>query len=413
MLITQELSIETELPIFQVEGLAVEVRPNEHIKCKMYGILNTNDIKGLVYLNEEGTDISIKYKGVSIFRGVVGDIKINSVANIHNFELTAYSYSKKLDREKETKLFQDINKSYEELIKYSARKYAGNIIANIRDRKIEKPILCYKETAWEFIKRMTADLRTFIYPDTVTKSPNIWLGLREGENISKEDIILESIQLEKHNDNDGIIYAFKSYINYKIGDELKDSGKNLTVYEKKAEFNKGELIFYYLAADRKYLSKKAEPFENEEIIGLSLIGKVKKCENEKIYISFDTDDKKALYPFDWYPETGNGLYAMPEVGSRVELYVYGANKGEMYAIRCRDSNNDDKDISLLEVSKESKLSLSEMNITFQKEDILTAGDKHVSMIGARDLSINAEKKISLKARNIRLKSRDEMVFVSK
>ncbi len=237
MLITQELSIETELPIFQVEGFAVEVRPNEHIKCKMYGILNTNDIKGLVYLNEEGTDISIKYKGVSIFRGVVGDIKINSVANIHNFELTAYSYSKKLDREKETKLFQDINKSYEELIKYSARKYAGNIIANIRDRKIEKPILCYKETAWEFIKRMTADLRTFIYPDTVTKSPNIWLGLREGENINKEDIILESIKLEKHNDNDRIIYAFKSYISYKIGDELKDSGKNLTVYEKKVEFS--------------------------------------------------------------------------------------------------------------------------------------------------------------------------------
>ena len=413
MLITQELSIETELPIFQVEGFAVEVRPNEHIKCKMYGILNTNDIKGLVYLNEEGTDISIKYKGVSIFRGVVGDIKINSVANIHNFELTAYSYSKKLDREKETKLFQDINKSYEELIKYSARKYAGNIIANIRDRKIEKPILCYKETAWEFIKRMTADLRTFIYPDTVTKSPNIWLGLREGENISKEDIILESIQLEKHNDNDGIIYAFKSYINYKIGDELKDSGKNLTVYEKKAEFNNGELIFYYLAADRKYLSKKAEPFENEEIIGLSLIGKVKKCENEKIYISLDADDKKALYPFDWYPETGNGLYAMPEVGSRVEIFVYGANKGEMYAIRCRDSNNDDKDISLLEVSKGSKLSLSETNITFQKEDTLIAGDKHISMIGARDLSLNEEKKISLKARNIRLKSRDEIVFVSK
>ena len=104
---------------------------------------------------------------------------------------------------------------------------------------------------------------------------------------------------------------------------------------------------------------------------------------------------------------------MPEVGSRVELYVYGANKGEMYAVRCRDSRSDDKDISLLEISKESKLSLSETNITLQKEDILTAGDKHVSMIGARDLSINAEKKISLKARNIRLKSRDEIVFVSK
>ncbi len=104
---------------------------------------------------------------------------------------------------------------------------------------------------------------------------------------------------------------------------------------------------------------------------------------------------------------------MPEVGSRVELYVYGAHKGEMYAIRCRDSSNDDKDISLLEVSKESKLSLSEANITFQKEDIFTAGDKNISVIGARDLSINAEKKISLKARNIRLKSRDEMVFVSK
>lgn len=60
-------------------------------------------------------------------------------------------------------------------------------------------------------------------------------------------------------------------------------------------------------------------------------------EREQVYVRLDIDDKTGVYPFPWYPETGNGLYAMPEKGSKAELYFVGADETVAIAVRCRDT----------------------------------------------------------------------------
>lgn len=54
------------------------------------------------------------------------------------------------------------------------------------------------------------------------------------------------------------------------------------------------------------------PLENENITGLSLMGKIKKYKDVKVYLRLDIDKKEPGYGFDWYPEPGNALYAVPD-----------------------------------------------------------------------------------------------------
>ena len=153
------------------------------------------------------------------------------------------------------------------------------------------------------------------------------------------------------------------------------------------------------------------PFYNENIIGLSLMGKIKKYENNKIYISLDIDKKEAKYGFDRYPETGNALYAVPEAGEKAELYISGVKPGEMYIVRTFGSKGKDEKQKALEIGNQS-LNLSEEGVSFNSDDVLMIKDKSLQLTVSGGLSISAAGKVTIKARNVRMNSKDGIVYVS-
>ena len=141
------------------------------------------------------------------------------------------------------------------------------------------------------------------------------------------------------------------------------------------------------------------------------MGKIKKYKDKKIYISLDCDKKEAKYGFEWYPETGNALYAVPEVGEKAELYVSGVKPGEMYILRTFASKGKDAKQKMMESGKIS-FGLSCEGVSFKSEDMIFVEDERLKLNGNGGISVSAAGKISIKARNIRMNSKDEIVYVS-
>ena len=141
------------------------------------------------------------------------------------------------------------------------------------------------------------------------------------------------------------------------------------------------------------------------------MGKIKKYENNKIYISLYIDKKEAEYGFDWYPETGNALYAVPEAGEKAELYISGIKSGEMYILRTFTSKGKDEKHKRMETVKIG-FGLYDEGAAFKSKDMIVVEDGCLKLNGNGGLSISAAGKVTIKARNIRMNSKDDIVYVS-
>lgn len=413
MLIIENLEIEIELPIYLVENFVIKTVPNMHTVCNINGVLEKN-LGETILTDKKDMDIHIKYKGNTVFRGFVEEISIYSSADVHYFELKAYSYSKKLDNKEHTELFQNIEKTYSDIACEVVRKYSGDISNyNIKDKEIKGPVLCYKENAWAFAVRMASCIKVFIYPSMEYDRPHIHMGIHTGNMIEPGGIISESRDLIRKNENTSRIeYRLRTYNSYDIGDNIALDNKILTLYKKEVEFTKGELIFNYQGVERSCIEDMIYPLENENMIGLSLMGKIKRYKDGKVYLRLDIDKKEPDYGFEWYPETGNALYAVTDVGEKAQLYIAGMDTGDMYVVRTFGSKGSDENKKQLEVGKKS-LTFSKEGISFIADDILTVNDRRFKLTGNGDVNISAAGKLTIKARNIRLNSKEEIVYISK
>ena len=230
MLIIENLEIEIELPIYLVENFVIKTVPNMHTVCNINGVLEKN-LGETILTDKKDMDIHIKYKGNTVFRGFVEEISIYSSADVHYFELKAYSYSKKLDNKEHTELFQNIEKTYSDIACEVVRKYSGDISNyNIKDKEIKGPVLCYKENAWAFAVRMASCIKAFIYPSMEYDRPHIHMGIHTGNMIEPGGIISESRDLIRKNENTSRIeYRLRTYNSYDIGDNIALDNKILTL----------------------------------------------------------------------------------------------------------------------------------------------------------------------------------------
>jgi len=405
MLIIENLEIEIAIPIYLVENFVIKTVPNMHTVCNISGVLEKN-LGETILTDKKDMDIHIKYKGNTVFRGFVEEISIHSSADVHYFELKAYSYSKKLDNKEHTELFQNIEKTYGDLAREVVRRYSGDISNyNIKDKEIKGTVLCYKESAWAFAVRMASCIKTFIYPSMEYDKPHIHMGIHTGNMIEPGGIISESRDLiRKNEDTSRIEYRLRTYNSYDIGDNIALDNKILTLYKKEVEFN-------YQGVERSCIEDMIYPLENENIIGLSLMGEIKKYKDGKVYLRLDIDKKEPDYGFEWYPETGNALYAVPDVGEKAQLYIAGMDTGDMYVVRTFGSKGSDENKKQLEVGKKS-LNFSKEEISFISDDILTVNDRRFKLTGNGDVNISAAGKLTIKARNIRLNSKEEIVYIT-
>ena len=353
-----ELRLKSELRIKKITDVEISVTKNNHGLMKVEGIIDGEEDKDRVLEDiisfNVGRTISLHKdeEEIPIFSGLVERVKLVRRDNIDYVEVEVVSGTILMDREKRKRSFQDVNKTYEDIVKEVVSEYKdGATICTVGiEEKIGIPLIQYNETDWEFLKRISSHFESVIVPEVTQSMPRVWFGFPNTINtveVDKEEYSYG--QSEDYFKMGGIFSDYepedfryvevKGYDTFELGDFTVFDGQGYVLYERKGKMDRGELIFTYRFGAEGH---RHEPrYYNEQISGMSLLGEVSKTDKETVGVKLDIDNGKGgEYLYDWRPETGNMMYCMPQVGTKVSLYFPGVDEREAIVVNCFRTNGD-------------------------------------------------------------------------
>ncbi len=447
-----------EVGRYEVEPFALErilelhltKKVNEHARLSIRGVLKEGEEAGLVDDDWDEKAITLKEEGKTLFCGVASGIGVVCENGVYYLEAEAVSWTIKLDLEKKKRSFQEKGLSYKDIAEKLAKEASGKAECNAPEKKVENLLLEYRETDWEFLKRLASHSNSVLVPDPKSKKPEFAFGVKKGEEY-KDDVgtggdfaIRKKVaRYRKMSQCEGLSYEEKDATEYtldtdhaafEIGDMVKRDGKELYVKEVDIRLDGSVFTCRYGLATKKGLSvkKASHPYAS----GLTLDGTVLKAEGDtvKVHLAIDdSQDEGKAYPFPYatgYSAEGHtGWYVMPEKGDTVQIVFPTEDENQVYAVQSVRKEDTDKtadpEVKYLRTpnGKEIKLDKEEILITANDDvtyikineksgvEIITdkavqvtsggsvtvnSGDQ-ISMTSANDFSINAGKNLSVTA----------------
>lgn len=303
--------------------------------------------------------------------------------------------------------------TYAKIVNQVAESAGGRVICTKgTDAVIKRPLIQYEESAWEFCRRLASHLGTSVIPDIGTGGQNFWFGMRKGNVITgfPEDEYTVQSKRNKFGKME-TDYGVESREFHKIGDRAVLGGQEMTICKVLAVFDRGELIFRYLLKE----------YQTESIIyqnsftGLGLTGTVLDIQQEQVKVALDIDNGNSTgdYFYDWYPETGNALYAMPEIGANVLLYLGDRDEREGFVMHCMPNTMDffrKYKSRRFDTKERNSLHLYESGINFvgKGNHSLSLGDDTVSVRSSGKINVSAQNAVTLNASRIVISTPDEL-----
>ncbi|GEA29414.1 contractile injection system protein, VgrG/Pvc8 family [Clostridium diolis] len=396
---------------------------NEHAKLYVCGIIDEENIDTYVERADEDSNISLSLKDennavTNIFQGVVTNISVNADKDVRTMEIEALSRTFLMDIKKVTRSFQDEDSTYGDIFGivdsgYSNIQMSDNIT---KGAKIDKFIVQYKETDWEFIKRLSShfnmpvvsechlsDIKYSIGNSGCYKTYDlneynysIKKGLKEYKLKAQNDVSdLDDINLISYEVTTNTIMYLCNLVNFK--------GRSLYVYKSVMELKNGAFLNKYELRDEKGI--KVRKIYNNKIVGISLNGTVSATQNDEVKISLEIDGSQDSSAARWFEystvyssEDGTGWYCMPEVGDAIRLYFPDNEEKNAYAI---------SSVNLKSSNSQKRSDPSEKNIgtKYGKQIVMKPGA--VEIIGGGNLlmrltddggiEVKSDKKIVLDA----------------
>ena len=416
--INHELRIESKIPFQSVKDFSFEWKPNQLTTLEINGYIDQNITYGKESFYDSKIRIWKEQDKETIFCGYITNVSEEKTGSFIEVHLIAQSASCKLDQKTEKRSFQAVEKTYAQIVREAVQQDGGQIICTEGNNSpIGKPLIQYNETAWEFSKRLASRLTTCIVADIISGEPALWFGMRNGNTIPPlpEDEYTINIVRAPHGDGSQTEteYQAESREFYKLGDKTVFCGRKLIICGVSANFQHGELIFRYLLKN-KVICKK---IYQENLIGLGLSGTVVDVRQEQIKVALDIDGGKSTgdYFYNWYPETGNALYAMPEIGARVEVCFGSWDEKDGFGINCFLKNKKERNSYLcrqFHTSRKSSINLYTDNISFFNgyQYSFSISDNYMSLSGLQKLSIGAKDGIHIDSEKIIIRTPSDLNF---
>lgn len=416
LVLAGNLKLETSLPLLEVTKFRFHWRPGCHAQLELEGYLNTSVPWGPEQSGASRLKLWLEKDEAKqvIYHGLVEEAEIRHVGGTSRVTARAVSATSQLDRHPVSRSFQDPSKTYGEIVKQAVQAEGGEVIRNREtDKETGSPVIQYEETTWEFAKRQGRRFGIPVIPDIETGEPNLWFGMRNGKEVPQLSETQCGIRLRPMGKQRGMLLKAEGRDFYKIGDRMTFLGQKTVIAGVEGRYDHGELTFIYTLKDT------AEKNHNQELgchpAGLGLWGTVSEVKEDRIKLALDLDDGEETgeYFYPWYPDTGNGIYAMPEKGAKALLYFFGADEQDGAVIHCMNRKSEpDRQY------ENRAFNLADGNsvrLTSETIDILRGGDHEfalndgaVSAGTSGELKIRAEGKVRLKAKHITIEASDEI-----
>ncbi len=429
--------------------LELRKKANEHASLRVRGVLKEGEEDRMVHEDWDERPIKLTEDGTPLFCGVALEVGTVCENGIWYLEAEAVSWTVKLDREMKKRSFQEHGLSYNSIVSQLAQEAAGTAKCNAPEKKVENLLLEYRETDWEFLKRLASHSGSVLVADAAASQPSFSFGVEEGKEyqdeageegdfaVKKKVARYRRLSQEEFpfQETDAVEYTLKTdHATLDVGDMVRRKGQALYVREVCLRLIGSVSTCSYSLTTKAGLS--TEKMCHPHISGLTLDGAVLKAEGDtvRVHLSIDkSQDVGTAYPFPYatgYTAEGHtGWYVMPEEGDTVQIVFPTEDENEAYAVQAvrRDDTEKTSDprVKYLRTAdgKEIKLDKDEIlitandNLTFVKinknsgveiitdKQVLVKSDGNitvtsggaVSMSSAGDFSIHAGKNLSVTA----------------
>lgn len=339
-----------------------------------------------------------------LFAGVIREAELVRVGGYNRFHVELLSGTCLMDREVRSRSFQDVGQTYSQVAQQVCSEYSGGaaICTVGEDKTLGQPVIQYRETDWEFLMRMASHCGGVLVPETHRGLPRLWFGFPDrsftcefSENAYTSGISQRYYELggsaAGYSKADFFYYDVESPQLCDLGWYTVFKGQPFIISEKYAILERGELIFTYRLG-RPGLGW-GKMLYNEKISGMTLLGEVLETSRETLKLKLDIDagwNSGGPYPYTWRPETGNFMYCMPRVGTRVSLYCPNYDEKAAIAVNCVRTNGGDCDRMsdpskrsfVTEHGKEMNLYPSEMSLLGGSNGLFDLSDESGITIGS-------------------------------
>lgn len=349
MISADGLKVYCYLDIDRVVDLQMEVMEGKHGRLILRGYLSK--MSEITALKDEDIRVTVsddtEEREQILFQGVIQSVYIFFENGVKQVIISAATYDIKLDQKTRSRSYQNISDTYIKIMRDAVGEQQGRILCETPSVKMESPVIQYNETDWEFCRRMAASMGVGVFSSPVCSFPQLRVGLVETEDTVSfgtqqyRACVDESYYHTESADGgkkEFLYYQVESECNYEIGSGSYYQGQKRYIFEKTAELVNNVLVFRYKLGG-KCRFRKAK-YYNEKLAGLSLSGQIEKTEKQSVYIKLDIDGQKAeaTYAYPWTPVTGNFMYCMPQVGTRVYLYFADSDERNARAVSCIRTN---------------------------------------------------------------------------
>ncbi|MGW8956887.1 contractile injection system protein, VgrG/Pvc8 family [Paenibacillus sp. NPDC055715] len=380
-----------------IEQLQITRTINDHAYLHISGMLSEEQRANCISQNMEQEPIVIRQlddQGQSLrilFHGIVTQMSVNCTRGVYTFELEAASHSYQMDIKLKRRSYQDIHRTYDDLVTTMVRKYQyGDAIDTVTNyAKLDTFVLQYEETDWAFLKRLASRFGSVLVPEVTAASPKVFFGMPEGKQHKVERDVFYRVRKTFHEldaEKPGeqrassyVTYMIESLQYYALGDLITLSigqGKELVVVRAVTRLEDGLLRTRYdLQAEQNIRYAR---YENDQATGISLTGTVLKVQQDFVQLQLDIDPKQDPAKACWFPvatryvaEEHSGWYDMPEIGEQVELYLPTHREQDAYvtdSLRQQRHANGQPNVKVWQHVQGSGVDMSEQELTLSTSD---------------------------------------------
>jgi len=335
----QNLTVESELKIIELHHMEICEMINEHTNAILSGICESGESG-----NDAGRKITISHgKNGIVFIGKVCRLELHRIGGMIYFKLHACSFSSLLDCNVMTRVIQNQNRSYREVLALIMKPYPlfsfdGGINLN---SKFPPFVVQKQETDWEFIKRLVSQIGQGVSFHCASEQIQFFAGQTgEEDELIEVECWKKTFQPECGKE----LLRIKTKKRYHPGYRLHFQGKWYYVEACDCRLVQSE-IFYDLQLVQENGGQTA-PQGGLAQEGIRLSAYVKEVDRNQIRLCFENEDFSEDGELPWFPYSGEvnneaGFY-MPQQGAKVEVIctdLYGSSAVVTGAMRCSSKQN--------------------------------------------------------------------------
>jgi len=344
------------LSMLDILNVDICVLPNEHATADIRGTIDEEQEDA--YLSLAQADLTVKVtqtdeigKPCVLFSGIIADMEITNVNGLKVLDLKLISPTRLMDLVEHTRTYQDASLDYLDLLSSLGNYPNYSFTMRVGEgAEIGDLITQFKETDWEFVKRLASHHNSVVIPDYISGGVGYYFGIPEtpsnivvdpshyrvfkgiGEYINKN-----RNQVSGMMENDSLYYIVRDKEIYRMGEKVRFKDKNLRVFGIHSVLE-GQFLqnYYTLKTDAGFNSKKTFNFG---LVGTSLSCIVTGVQKDLVQVhiheaegDYGSGTKWFAFSTVYSSPDGTGWYAMPERGDELRLYFPSEHESQAYTI---------------------------------------------------------------------------------